>query len=250
MFDAVANLPSKESPTVVGNMKHRLKARHEFLERLNYITIKRGMNVADVARRMNRSYNTVYSWYAKGRITDKNIDELAKVLKVSAVWLMTGQEDVSPVRPVDDAAPPGDAVAVPTYRVNFCCGNGESEPTFEEVQDVMPAYYRKSWLDMVQADPAHLIRVRAVGDSMAPLINSGDYVLIDTSQAAKMMQFKDQIYAVVCEGLLMLKYIERNGEEVRLRGYAESVGHYVFSVDDFDEQVHIIGRVIERSGRV
>lgn len=120
---------------------------------------------------------------------------LADSLRCSLDWLLAGrgQEGAVETAPrlwmvpmVDARLPPGGG--------RFAATGG------------MPASYAFRW-DFLRSmgDPAHMVLLRASGDSMQPAIMHNDVVLVDQSQRATM---PGRIYAVGVEDMVYLKILD------------------------------------------
>jgi len=98
--------------------------------------------------------------------------------------------------------------------------------------------FRRDWLRSagIRAERAYLMLVR--GDSMAPTLQEGDTVLVDTSRREL---FSGRIYAVAAGGdLLMVKRLERRGDQVRVISDNQGLyPSYMVGIED----IRVIGQV-------
>lgn len=160
--------------------------------------------------------------------------------------------NVQPVIAVDNDDLPSDAVLIPEYHVKFCCGNGisqDAKPQFEIVQDRLPAFYRVSWFATKGINPNECIRIQVEGDSMTPLIQPGDFVLIDTSNDARTKRLNNEIYAFVVEEQLMIKRLIFNeNRSITLLGDNPRYPAITMTEQEAETALIIVGRVVERSG--
>lgn len=156
---------------------------------------------------------------------------LAKVLKTSQNWLLTGEEeknlsnfnmqefmDKHGLTKKDEASFDIDDVHKPTvvdYEVengfiwidvveaNFSCGTGEAiEFHFDVINGKFP--FPPSFFQRKHVDPSSMRIIKAKGDSMSDFIHDGDMVGIDISQTEII---DGEIYAVYFEGEGMIKQI-------------------------------------------
>lgn len=129
-------------------------------------------------------------------------------------------------------------VMIPRYDVEASAGPGMFADA-ENVIDYM-AFQRKWVRQALRADPDHLVLITAAGDSMEPVIRSGDLLLIDTS----IDHFRDDaIYVIAMAGNLVVKRIQRfftGGVSVKSDNpaYVEQT----IGAGELD-QVHVAGRV-------
>ena len=226
-----------------------------FSQRLDYAIKMRRFSKGEVANLINVPQSSLSRWLRTNHISLENIQRVASALNVPAEWLLEGGELPKLTSNIvvidnDETRLPDDVIKVPEYHVNFCCGGGAFEPSFEELQDTLPSFYRRSWCLAKGIEPKHLVRVRAVGDSMEPVIFPGDFVLVDTSPEAKEYNQPNKIYAyTTANGTLTIKRIKRleNGE-VELTSDNPNYSPVKMTAEEFSQQINVIGRVVERSG--
>lgn len=107
-----------------------------------------------------------------------------------------------------------------------------------EVTGLVP--FPGDWLEgLFQGSLEHLKVVRGKGDSMEPTIKDGDVVLIDLSQ--KRLTDQDLIWACAYGNLGMIKRLRQTPRGSYL---IMSDNPAVKSDEAFDDELHIIGRVI------
>ena len=194
------------------------------------------------------SPGAVMHW-TSGRVltlSAENALKASQFLGVSVEWLTTGNgEKTLPIVAVnDDEQPPEGVVVIPEYRIE--CGAGSAgEPTFEEITESKPAYYRADWFTAHGTSPEKCKRFTVHGDSMIPILFDGDSILVDCS-IKKVTDGK--IYAFSFDGDLRVKrlYKQLSGG---LRILSENPAVPEERIDPCDiDRINIIGRVIDRSG--
>ena len=148
---------------------------------------------------------------------------LAEACGVSLDWLATGKP---PVHPVDrladfiavagddvvvaeakryaDLGAEGEYVLVPRYDVRASAGGGAVVHS-EQVVDHLA--FKADWVrNRLGINPAHLLLLEAVGDSMEPTISDGDLLLVSTNEP----RIRDNaIYALNVSGDLMVKRVQK-----------------------------------------
>ena len=127
-------------------------------------------------------------------------------------------------------------VEIAMLDVSACCGAGTDNPE-ENVVGIwqMPLTDFKS---ITAASPEHIKIVRAVGDSMQPTINDGDFVFVDTSSQS---MTSDGIYVISSAAGLAVKRLQNNFTgEIIVRSDNKAYDPLTFNLAD----LHLLGRVV------
>lgn len=147
----------------------------------------------------------------------------------------------------EDAVPEG-MVLIKESTVRFAAGNGTVVPHYEEIEESLPATYKRDWFIHEGMNPAKVRRFLVHGSSMEPLMYDGDTMLVNLAE---------------CEVRDGLVYALRYGDELRVkRCYRKLDGGLVLHSDNPDfrprdedisaaqvsEHITIIGRVRETAG--
>ncbi len=92
---------------------------------------------------------------------------------------------------------------IPKVKARLCAGGGSFE-----VDSAIEGYYafRSDWLQR-KGNPQEMVLMDVMGDSMEPLIEEGDTVLIDQSQQEILA---GKIYAIGVDDTVMVKRIEKH----------------------------------------
>ncbi len=217
-------------------------------DRLTCALAERGATKHDLAVACKITPSAVSRWF-NGKtvmLSGDNATRAAAFLGVSVEWLTTGQgeRDAAVVALSAEDQPPPDVVAIPEYRI--ACGAGSAgEPTFEEVTESRPAYYRRDWFTAHGTTPERCKRFVVHGDSMLPILFDGDCILVDCTTE----RIRDgKIYAFSFAGDVRVKrlYPLFNGG---LRVVSENPAVKEETIEPCDmSQFRLIGRVIDRSG--
>ncbi|MEO0463751.1 MAG: S24 family peptidase [Pseudomonadota bacterium] len=136
------------------------------------------------------------------------------------------------------AAP--DYVEVPRLAIGASAGPGalpQAEAAFDAFQ------FSRRWLSEQGFERAQLSVIRVEGDSMEPLLNDGDEILIDRSPRA----FRDGVHVVRLGDTLMVKRIASAGAG-RFSLLSQNLAYPPVQVEA--GEVEIIGRVVWKGGRV
>ena len=162
------------------------------------------------------------SQYKTGKILTLNAmaaQKIADALGVNVEWLVTGEGNM--IKPniisLDSANSdklPAGFVQIPEYKICFGAGEAE-EPTYEEIQDCVPAYFRSSFFSDRGINPKNCRRFKVIGDSMIPLINDGDYITVDCTP--KDYIENNQIYALVFDHSLRIKRLIKSFKTLTIR---------------------------------
>ena len=195
------------------------------------------------------------SQYKTGKILTLNAmaaQKIADALGVNVEWLVTGEGNM--IKPniisldnADSDKLPAGFVQIPEYKICFGAGEAE-EPTYEEIQDCVPAYFRSSFFSDRGINPKNCRRFKVIGDSMIPLINSGDYITVDCTPQDYIEN--NQIYALVFDHSLRVKRLIKSFKTLTIRSDNSIYPDEVLTLEEAAQMIHIIGKVIERSGSV
>lgn len=144
----------------------------------------------------------------------------------------------------DDPLADGD-VRIDVADIELSAGSGRDAPEF--VETIFKHTYRWESLHRVGVRDASTVkRCRVVGDSMQPMLFHGDMVTVDTANKAIV---DVAAYAIVIAGQIKVKRLirQRDGALV-IRSENPAYPDEVIPANEL-EDVFIIGRVIDKSGR-
>lgn len=195
------------------------------------------------------------SQYKTGKILTLNAmaaQKIADALGVNVEWLVTGEgnmikTNIISLDSADSDKLPAGFVQIPEYKICFGAGEAE-EPTYEEIQDCVPAYFRSTFFSDRGINPKNCKRFKVIGDSMIPLINDGDYITVDCTP--KDYIENNQIYALVFDHSLRIKRLIKSFKSLTIRSDNPIYSDEVLTLEEAAQMIHIIGKVIERSGSV
>ena len=126
--------------------------------------------------------------------------------------------------------------AVPKVRARLSAGGGSFEAG-GEVEQFYP--FRQDWL-RAKGQPAHMVLMDVVGNSMEPEIRHGDMALIDQGQTAVVAH---GVYAVGLEDTVLVKRVEKRPGQLVLLSDNRDYAPIVLAGDELDA-LRIIGRVL------
>jgi phage repressor protein C with HTH and peptisase S24 domain len=150
------------------------------------------------------------------------------------------------VRPSSPSAPPEGYMAVPEIDVRASAGPGALNEGFEETKEMWffpdPVIRHE-----FRARPDDLRMITIDGDSMEPLLSTGDRILIDVSQRVPV---PPGIF-VIWDGMgLVAKRIEHEPNSEPPKVVIKSVNPEYDTYERDAEEVHIIGRVVWTARRL
>lgn len=217
-------------------------AGEAFRLRLSGLIAESGGTKSDFARGIGESPQVVSKWLnvnALQRLPGANyIVKIADYFNVNLRWLITGEGPKRSVLGSDS-----EMIQIPEYNVTFGCGE-HVEPTYDEIQEVQPVFYERSYLQKLGVKPQFCKRVRVQGDSMEPLIRDGDMILIDCSGDPII---NNCVYAITYDHALKVKRLIKQFNRLIIKSENPAYPEETLSLEEA-ERVYIIGRVVERSG--
>ena len=213
----------------------------EIGKRLLQALKKENLSLRKFASLMGKTPGTTSNW-AAGRVSIPidSVEQVCKLLNCSPRWLLFGEFTEESINSDYDR------IRIPEYAISFSAGNG-CEPTFDEMEDVSSAFYPREFFNKYNVNYKNCKRFRVSGDSMEPLINDGDVILVDCSPVESIKD--NEIYAISIDGALRVKQLVKplkGGLIVRSFNQAEYKDE-IFNPEEA-EKVKIIGRVVDRYG--
>jgi phage repressor protein C with HTH and peptisase S24 domain/lambda repressor-like predicted transcriptional regulator len=171
---------------------------------------------------------------------------LARALECSVQYLVSG-DDFTEDTPSDDylppnlptltMSPPGYA-PVPYIAVRAAAGGGRY---IEEEVLGPPKYFEEALLRELRAQPRDLRAIEVEGQSMEPLLQNGDQVLVDTRK----ISFVEPGLFVLFDGDgIVCKWVERAHDSAPRKLRLKSENPRFDSYDVVAERAQIIGRVV------
>ena len=176
-------------------------------DRINQKMTEYNLSQADLIRGTGAGRATVSGWVnGTNNPSAKHLNNLAKTLKTTTSWLLTGIADtgqnLQSVEVWDDNTPlDEDEVEIPFFKdFSFACGSGLiSEAMANETRKLRMS---KATLRNLTIAKDNAVAATASGDSMSPTIKDGDTIHIDLGRK----NIKDgKIFAVCIGGLFYCK---------------------------------------------
>ena len=209
--------------------------------RLLELSQARGVSLSALSDLLGRNPSYLQQFIRKG--SPRKLEEQDRA--TLARFFGVGEEELRDVKD-NSYAPPrvprdsGDWVDVPRLDLGASAGPGRvpgSEAAFDTFR------FSRRWLVEQGLERAQLSAITVEGDSMEPLLNDGDEILVDCSPRP----FRDGIHVVRLGETLMVKRVASIGPG-RLALLSQNLAYP--PVEVAAEEVAIIGRVVWKGGRV
>lgn len=177
-------------------------------KRIKYARERLGISQTQLAKRADVSQGAISQLESGSAVSSKYLPQIAQALGVPVEQLTetaggTFSHMAEYVKVGGDA--PGTAPSaeeyeiIPQYDVTGSCGNGAM---IGDVDVKGGLVFRKGWLEGLGANTKALATIYAQGDSMAPTIEDGQVLLVDTTETVPR---SSKIYLVCIDGQLYIK---------------------------------------------
>jgi phage repressor protein C with HTH and peptisase S24 domain len=209
--------------------------------RLLELSQERGVSLAALSELLHRNPTYLQQFIRKG--SPRKLEEQDRAML--ARFLGVGEEELREPQENSYADSPGRAgrggwVEVPRLDLGASAGPGRvagGEAAFDTFR------FSRRWLEEQGLARAELSAIRVEGDSMEPLLNDGDEILVDCSPRP----FRDGIHVVRLGDTLMVKRVASAGAG-RVALLSQNFAYP--PVEIATEEIEIIGRVVWKGGRV
>jgi phage repressor protein C with HTH and peptisase S24 domain len=209
--------------------------------RLLDLAQQRSVSLASLSDFLGRNPSYLQQFIRKGsprRLEEQDRRKLAQFFGVSEDELRGVQEKSYVVEP--RSFDRSDWIDVPRLDFGASAGAGalpDNEAAFDTFR------FSRRWLTEQGLDGAQLSAITVAGDSMEPLLNDGDEILVDRSPRP----FRDGIYVVRLGETLLVKRVAK-GAGGRIALLSQNLAYPPIEVAA--EEVAIIGRVVWKGGRI
>lgn len=216
------------------------------MDRINQKMAEHNLSQADLIRGTGAGRATVSGWVnGTNNPSAKHLDSLAKTLKTTTSWLLTGLSDttqnIQVIETWDDKTPlDDDEIEIPFFKdFSFACGSGAiGEALLNEKRKLRMS---KATLRNKAIDKKNAVATTSSGDSMSPTIKDGDTIHIDLGRKT----VKDgKIFAVCHGGLFLAKRLYNlpmGGIRIVSDNAAEYPEIHLTAQEIKDQQFEIVG---------
>ncbi|WP_338665028.1 S24 family peptidase [Pararoseomonas sp. SCSIO 73927] len=219
-------------------------------ERLRQAVREAGGNRA-VAAKSGVPVGTIDNYVAGRDMRASNVARLAEATSVSIEWLLTGNgprngrsEVLLPPATLEASRAPPGYVSIPRYEAHASAGSGAINPTDRVIEQitVTEEYIRR----VLGRQPKHMALLEALGDSMAPTIESGDILMIDVSVLT--IRFSS-VYVIRLAEQLLVKRLQLmfNGT---IKIISDNPLYGEETVDPRKDQLDVVGEVVWSGGKI
>lgn len=216
-----------------------------------------GLSQKTLAEKIQVSQQSINKIESGQTRSPRNLDRLAEALDVSPQWLLFGDDSV-PVKSVDiyDSEIKASSLRVEEWEsmnrdkdefvevsmlnVEAACGDGAMADNEHEIY-ALP--FRRYTLRRMGVNARNARVVRVIGNSMAPMLRSGDVVGIDTANNSTIID--GDLYAIRDGNLIRVKQlIPRPDGGMIIKSFNNTdYPDEQLTRDEFEQRIHIIGRV-------
>ncbi|MFP4040433.1 MAG: S24 family peptidase [Desulfosudaceae bacterium] len=185
---------------------------------------------SELAERLGLHRSAVTQAKRHDTVPDAWILRLAEQYRIDPRWLKQAGSEAAP-----PPLPPA-FTSVPRVRARLHAGGG----SFEVSHRVESRHaFEANWLRR-RGNPGKMVLMDVIGDSMSPVIEEGDTVLIDQSQTEI---YAGRIYAVGIDETVLVKRVEKHPRQLVLRSANQAYAPLFLDPDE-TRTTRIIGRVI------
>jgi len=205
--------------------------------RLLALSQERGVSLAGLSELLGRNPSYLQQFIRKGsprKLEEQDRATLARFFGVAEAELREPQEKSYVAPPIERES--GEWIEVPRLDLGASAGPGALPPA-EAAFDTFR--FSRRWLAEQRLETA----IRVEGDSMEPLLNDGDEILLDRTPRP----FRDGIYVVRLGEALMVKRLANAGAG-RFALLSQNLAYP--PVEVAADEVAIIGRVVWKGGRI
>ena len=227
-------------------MEHLTEGERQARARLQDMVRDKRTSLAALSRLLGRNPAYLQQYVSRGsprHLDEPDLRKIAQFLGISTrvidTRLFDGRTSDAGVEGIDEREQ-GDWVDVPRFALGASAGPGalpEEEISYDSFR------FSRRWLAEQGFEGAKLSAITVEGDSMEPLLNDGDEILVDRAPRA----FRDGVHVVRLGDTLMVKRVASAGAG-RLSLLSQNLAYPPVSVPA--EDVEIIGRVVWKGGRI
>ncbi len=213
-------------------------------ERLLSLSKERGASLASLSEMLGRNGSYLQQFIKKGsprKLEEGDRKTLAEFFGVAEGELGAPGESAKENSYVSPRVlRRSEWIDVPRLNIGASAGPG-ALPGGEEAYDTFQ--FSRRWLAEQGLEGAKLQAITVEGDSMEPLLNDGDEILIDSSERP----FRDGVHVVRLGDTIMVKRVAQAGAG-RFSLLSQNLAYP--PVDVAADEMEVIGRVVWKGGRI
>lgn len=219
-----------------------------FASRLQHAITEKQIELSDLAKKACVSENKIKEYLSgEYRPQVEDSENLANALDIEVTWLRFGDNgNVPPIGSgvvISDNPPENTHFKIPRYEISLSAGNGNAI-WVEKENDDNPLWFRHGWLKAKGLRQENLKALYVRGNSMEPVLNNWDTVVIDVSD----IEAADgDIYAVFFKDKLFIKQIKHTEYGLDLISFNTSYKTMPVNEENAN-RVQILGRMVWRGG--
>lgn len=178
----------------------------EIIDRIKYLMREMGVKQVQFAERIGVDTSNLSKYLnAHMPLSESFLNRLVVNLGVSKEWLMDGTDlpfGKTPVHVDGDMMPAAAGGGIPVYDVDVTAGSASGRNELFASENIV------GWVNLPNMSPNCRI-VRVSGDSMAPVINDGDFVAVREVSNPNQIYW-GQIYVIQLDDFRLVKYLRRH----------------------------------------
>ena len=180
----------------------------EIIDRIKYLMKEMGLKQVQFAERIGVDTSNLSKYLnAHMPLSESFLNRLVVNLGVSKEWLMDGTDlpfGKTPVRVDGEVVASANGGGTPVYDVDVTAGVASGRNELFASENIV------GWVNLPNMSPNCRI-VRVSGDSMAPVINDGDFVAVREVSNPNQIYW-GQIYVVQLDDFRLVKYLRRHSD--------------------------------------
>lgn len=180
----------------------------EIIDRIKYLMKEMGLKQVQFAERIGVDTSNLSKYLnAHMPLSESFLNRLVVNLGVSKEWLLDGTDlpfGKTPVRVDGEVMTSANGGGTPVYDVDVTAGVASGRNELFASENIV------GWVNLPNMSPNCRI-VRVSGDSMAPVINDGDFVAVREVSNPNQIYW-GQIYVVQLDDFRLVKYLRRHSD--------------------------------------
>ena len=180
----------------------------EIIDRIKYLMKEMGLKQVQFAERIGVDTSNLSKYLnAHMPLSESFLNRMVVNLGVSKEWLLDGTDlpfGKTPVRVDGEVLASANGGGTPVYDVDVTAGVASGRNELFASENIV------GWVNLPNMSPNCRI-VRVSGDSMAPVINDGDFVAVREVSNPNQIYW-GQIYVVQLDDFRLVKYLRRHSD--------------------------------------